>query len=116
MTDLIKSLYQLTDELLNHLQNKPAKDQREEFIDRINYFLVEREKVLDGLKQYDKSEITLNAEFRDKDKEIGRLLQAILTEIQEDIKQIKNLQLINNQYGVNNKSFSADGMFFDKRK
>lgn len=116
MTDLIEELYKLTDELLNHLQNKPDKEQREEFIDRIEYFLVEREKVLEGLKRYDRNEIMLTAEFRNKDQEIGQLLQAFLIEIQEDIKHINNLLATNNQYGANNKSFNADGMFFDKRK
>lgn len=116
MTDLIESLYQLTDELLNHLRIKPNKDDREESIDRIHDILDERQKILDELKKYNKNEIKLTQEFKEKDKEIGQLMNSILKEIQEDIKQIKNLKVINNQYGMNNKRINADGMFFDKRK
>lgn len=116
MVDLIEAFYKLTDDLYNHLQQKPDKEQREDFIEKINYFLVEREKVIDSFKQYKITEITLTEEFKEKDKEIGQLMQAVLSEIQEDIKQIKNLKMIKNQYGINNNRISADGMFFDKRK
>lgn len=116
MTDLVEELYKLTDDLYNHLQKKPDKDQREEFIERINYFLVEREKVIDRFKQYNITEISLTEEFKVKDKEIGQIMQAILIEIQEDIKQITHLKMIKKQYEINNNRINADGMFFDKRK
>lgn len=113
MSDLIKSLYQLTDELYNHLQLKPNKDKREQYIDTIQVLLDKRQLIINQLKNVDLKNIKLSKEFHDKDQEIGKLMNLLLLEIQSDIQQINQKKLANQKY---NHYLSGDGMFFDKRK
>ncbi|WP_339060483.1 hypothetical protein [Tepidibacillus marianensis] len=117
--NLVEQIYQVTMQLYQHLQNEPGREEREEYIAKIQSFLNQREKLIDELKE--------KTEYTEEEKEVGKtivgynqsidlMLERFYRLIEKDVRQTNERKKIHQRYNDPSQGFSVDGMFFDKRK
>lgn len=117
--DAVERLLKTSRKLNDHLAEKPAQDQREEYIKQIDNLLDQREKDILEIKN---NEIVLieHAEYENikkLDSDIKEKLSYLMTQIKTDMKNVKlakkSEQSYLNPYAATS---TLDGMYFDKRK
>lgn len=113
----MQSCYHLTQQLFHHVQTKPLRTQREEWIQNLLVLLDQREQVLKSLNPpFTAEEETLGKQIMEWNQAIQQALKEIQLEIKRSIQGIhnkkQNIQKYIHPYG----SLPIDGVFYDKRK
>ncbi|OEF99495.1 hypothetical protein BHF71_08725 [Vulcanibacillus modesticaldus] len=112
---VVKQLYHITKELYQTLQDVPKEEKRDEYINTINHFLDKREKLIQSLpKEFSIEDKRFSEKLIELHPEIDAALKKFLSEIENDLKKVRQRKLIHNKY--NQQTVYGDGIFFDKRK
>jgi len=113
----VKLLYECSLNLLKLLQEVPSKDHREEYIEKINLLLDQREQYIKLLPdEYNKEEKELGKRIIPINAQIQVRLDQFYQEIEQDIKLFNKSKVVSKKYQNPYESTTGDGMYFDKRK
>ncbi|MDR4889977.1 hypothetical protein RGU12_20995 [Fredinandcohnia sp. QZ13] len=110
-------LYNLTEELLLHLERQPDQEEREEYIDKIMGLLDKRDQVLTQIVYPSNREEKQKGEkIVEMDKVIKQKLTVLFTTIKQDISKLNQSKEPQKKYRNPYDTYNPDGRFFDKRK
>jgi flagellar protein FliT len=113
----MRTCFHLTQQLFYHVQAKPAKAERDEWIKKLLDLLNEREHVLKNLKPpFTPEEETLGQTIMKWNDVIQQALKGIQAEIKQSIRMIHNKKQNMRKYINPYASLPMDGVFYDKRK
>lgn len=114
----IQDVYQITEQLVQLVENPIPKDNRDDFIEKITLLLSEREYVMAGVeKPVTGKEKELANKINSWNETIIENFKMIQKQIQQDMMQLKKTKTSNNQYTNPYQQLSvSDGMYYDKRK
>ncbi|HLS06701.1 MAG TPA: hypothetical protein VK079_02020 [Bacillota bacterium] len=118
MTRHIEKLYDLTEELLNLVIQKPLNKNRESLINDINDLIDRREKCIKNIQPpYTENEVTIGQQIVQMDEEISQKMLHMQQSIRNEIKHMRKSKQSTTSY-VNpyENVRTIDGMFLDQRK
>ncbi|MEH7225060.1 flagellar protein FliT [Bacillus sp. JJ1566] len=111
------SLYHITKELLELVEQPISKENRDSIIEKITSLLDLRDRTIKEISPpYTDDENKVGTEIVRMNKIIDSKLAEIKLEIQTDLAQLKKSKATSKKYANPYQVGSADGMFFDKRK
>jgi flagellar protein FliT len=115
---VVEQLHHITKEFYeNFVCKEVKKDERDGWIEELERFLQEREKLLAKIQPpYTEEEKRLGKEIVRFNQKIEEKLKQMKQEIQFDIRHLKKAKESTNKYLNPYQSLSIDGMFYDKRK
>lgn len=115
---IVKELYESTLDLYSFLQKWDGnKDGREQYIEKLEHLLNERQSLLEQMKPpFSDEDKLLGAEIAKYDGKINILLNAKLNEIKMDITSLKQKKQQQTKYENPYMASYEDGMFLDKKK
>lgn len=115
MTVVIK-LHEKTEQLKSCLAQGMPSRHRDEYIERVQTLLDDRQKLFDQLPiTYTKEEKKLGAEIISMNKEIDQQLKRQAKVLKDELEQFQRKKKRSQQYANPYAQISVDGMFFDKK-
>ncbi|WP_186580825.1 hypothetical protein [Aquibacillus kalidii] len=113
----VEEYYKLSNSLLETLNTKVTKDQRQEKIDKITSILAAREALASNFsKTYTEEEKEIGTSIIALDKQIQVKMTDFFEEIKLDIKNTKKQKNSNQKYVNPYQNLSSfDGMYLDKK-
>ncbi|TQR17387.1 flagellar protein FliT [Psychrobacillus vulpis] len=117
---VVEDLLVASEALLVHLDTIPSEDKRDEFIERIEVLLDEREnfiRVLSNLKEFNLENDTLKDRVIELDKDVINRLNKVMSVIKGDISELQQMKRreksYSNPYAATQ---TIDGIYFDNKK
>lgn len=113
----VQVVYELTMHML-HLLQKRHQVERHDVIEQLTHFIEKREQVLRKLSPpYSQDEIKIGRKIISLNKTIEQEMNALFTELKQDMKQTKRQRKSTQSYVNPYRSVQTiDGMFMDQKK
>lgn len=113
----IKQVYDLTNQLVQLVEQEPAQGQRELTIETITALLKEREGLLVDIKApVSDEENQMAQQIISWNDLISTQFLMIKNHVQRDIAQLRKTKSLTTKYINPYKNISSDGLYYDKRK
>ncbi len=113
---VVQEIFNITRKLFLILQKELNKDDREHRITEINLLLEQREQLISILKgPYSEEEQKLGNEMIKYNAKIELELNKIKSELQQDLRKIKQGKITSKRYSNAYQFVNIDGSFIDKR-
>lgn len=114
--DNLVQFVEKTKELRSLLEKDTPAQERDEYIDKINQLVKDRELFLTETRDLSSLAENEKTELVNLEQEIKHLMLKQKNIIKQDIKTLKLKKQKGNQYANPYENLAADGMFLDKRK
>ena len=118
--EMVQQLLQVSAKLYQHLTDLPTDEQRDEYIEKIHFFLDERGILIEKMQNAGfqvNLENKTHAMLVELDKGIRERLNKVMKSIQADLKDLQNAKKHEQQYMNPYASVQVmDGRYFDNKK
>lgn len=117
IVDDVQKLYDVSVELLTLLEKGAKSEERDEFIHQIELYLENRQKIIKTFQPpYTSEQKTIGLKLIKINKKINQQLTSLKSDIQSDLRKLKNNKVGQEKYHDPYHSDTISGLFYDKRK
>ncbi|HEX6922324.1 MAG TPA: hypothetical protein VF149_00755 [Bacillales bacterium] len=116
MAGPVEQLYNCTKKLHSHLSKGLPETDREEYIERIESLLEERQQWIVEYSASSEGGNRTGHDIAEYEQEIQKMIGDMFEQIREDVHRLRRQKTTSQRYANPYRGGSADGMFLDKRK